>query len=66
MSLMLLFGVNTAGMLKVTQDYDSMSFNTAISQLMQFTNHLYTLDTVPKEALESLVTCIFTSSSFAH
>lgn len=40
---------------KVTQDYDSMSFNTAISQLMQFTNHLYTLDTVPKEALESLV-----------
>lgn len=46
-------------MKKVTADIESMSFNTAISALMVFTNHLQSLkDKVPLEACENLVTMI--------
>jgi leucyl-tRNA synthetase len=42
-------------MKKVTEDIESMSFNTAISTMMVFTNHLQTLkDDVPREAAEKL------------
>jgi leucyl-tRNA synthetase len=42
-------------MKKVTEDIDSMAFNTAISALMVFTNHLNTLQGgVPREAAEKL------------
>jgi len=39
---------------KVTQDMDRMAFNTAISALMQLTNHLMSLEAVPREAAEAL------------
>lgn len=42
----------------MTGDIESLSFNTAISTLMIFTNHLWTLPPtqgVPKQALEALV-----------
>ena len=43
-------------MKKVTEDIDSMSFNTAISALMVLTNHLQSLkENVPLEAVEKLV-----------
>jgi leucyl-tRNA synthetase len=42
-------------MKKVTEDIDSMAFNTAISALMVLTNHLNTLPgIVPREAAETL------------
>merc|ERR1711924_56569 len=42
-------------MKKVTEDIESMSFNTAISCLMVFTNHLVSLkESVPFEAAEKL------------
>lgn len=42
-------------MKKVTEDIESMSFNTAISAMMVLTNHLNTLkDKVPREAAEKL------------
>lgn len=41
-------------MKKVTEDIDSMAFNTAISALMVLTNHLNSLDQVPREAAEKL------------
>lgn len=41
-------------MKKVTEDVESMSFNTAISALMVFANHLQSLDTVPLEAAKNL------------
>merc|ERR1712176_1336349 len=42
-------------MKKVTEDIDSMSFNTAISTIMVFVNHLQSLkENVPVEALENL------------
>merc|ERR1711966_48199 len=41
-------------MKKVTEDVDAMAFNTAISALMVFANHLQSLDTVPLEAAENL------------
>jgi len=42
-------------MKKVTEDIDSMSFNTAISAMMVLTNHLQTLkENVPVEAAEKL------------
>jgi len=42
-------------MKKVTEDIESLSFNTAISTLMVLTNHLVSLgDTVPFEAAEKL------------
>ncbi len=40
---------------KVTRDLDNLSFNTAISQLMIFLNHLRTLESTPREAFEALV-----------
>lgn len=43
-------------MKKVTEDIESMSFNTAISAMMVLTNHLQSLkDRVPLEAAEKLV-----------
>lgn len=40
----------------MTGDIESMSFNTAISTLMIFANHLWTLPTpVPKPAAEALI-----------
>ena len=41
-------------MKKVTTDIDNMSFNTAISALMVFANHLQSLGQVPVEAAENL------------
>lgn len=46
-------------MKKVTEDIDSMSFNTAISAMMVLTNHLTSMkDQVPREAVEKLVLMI--------
>jgi leucyl-tRNA synthetase len=46
-------------MKKVTEDIESMSFNTAISAMMVLTNHLTSLkDQVPFEAAEKLVLMI--------
>ena len=39
---------------QVTSDVDSLSFNTAISAMMVFANHLQTLETVPREPLTKL------------
>ena len=39
---------------KVTEDTESLSFNTAISQMMVFVNELNKLDVVPKKAMENL------------
>lgn len=41
-------------MKKVSEDVENMAFNTAISALMVFSNHLQSLDTVPLEAAEKL------------
>ncbi|MCG5104085.1 leucine--tRNA ligase [Oceanobacillus alkalisoli] len=40
---------------KVTIDYDNLHFNTAISQLMVFTNEAYKVDQIPKEYAEGFV-----------
>ena len=40
---------------KVTQDIHNFRFNTAISQMMIFVNHLNKLETKPKKAIESFV-----------
>ena len=40
---------------KVGSDLDNLAFNTAISQLMVFLNHLRELKTVPREAFETFV-----------
>ncbi|MBC7545682.1 MAG: leucine--tRNA ligase [Candidatus Sericytochromatia bacterium] len=40
---------------KVTQDLDGMRFNTAISQLMIFTNDAYKQDILPKSAMETFI-----------
>src|SRR5262249_11939801 len=40
---------------KVTQDIESLSFNTAIAALMALVNHLTGLDEVPREAALALV-----------
>jgi leucyl-tRNA synthetase len=40
---------------KVGSDIETFGFNTAISQMMIFVNHLMKLDTVPKAAAEQLV-----------
>ena len=46
-------------MKKVTEDIESMSFNTAISAMMVLANHLQTLkDAVPLEAAEKLALMI--------
>lgn len=40
---------------KVTEDYEAMHFNTAISQLMVFVNNVYKADSLPLEYVEGLV-----------
>jgi len=40
---------------KVTKDIDALSFNTAIAQMMIFSNHLQALDRPPREAVRRLV-----------
>jgi leucyl-tRNA synthetase len=40
---------------KVTEDLDSMRFNTAIAAMMEFTNHLTRLDARPRRVLEPFV-----------
>jgi len=44
-----------ASIKKVQNDLDNLAFNTGISQLMVFSNHLRSLDEVPKAAFETLV-----------
>jgi len=44
-----------ASIKKVGHDLDNLAFNTGISQLMVFSNHLRSLDIVPRQALEMLV-----------
>jgi leucyl-tRNA synthetase len=39
---------------KVTEDIESMAFNTAISAMMELCNHLNALDAVPRAAAEAL------------
>lgn len=40
---------------KVTEDYEALRFNTAISQLMIFVNEAYKADSLPWEAMENFV-----------
>lgn len=40
---------------KVTEDFDALRFNTAISQLMIFVNEAYKTDIVPRQAAENFV-----------
>ncbi|HLJ94561.1 MAG TPA: leucine--tRNA ligase [Gemmataceae bacterium] len=40
---------------KVTEDLDAMRFNTAISAMMEFSNHVMKLERRPRSALETLV-----------
>lgn len=40
---------------KVTDDYENLRFNTAISQLMIFVNDAYKADSLPREAMEAFV-----------
>ncbi|MTD29523.1 leucine--tRNA ligase [Planomicrobium sp. YIM 101495] len=40
---------------KVSEDFEALRFNTAISQLMVFINEGYKADTIPKEYVESFV-----------
>jgi len=40
---------------KIGADVENLRFNTAISQMMIFTNHLITLETIPKSVLETFV-----------
>ena len=39
---------------KVTEDTETLAFNTAISQMMVFVNELNKLDVIPKKAMEDL------------
>ncbi|MBB4824312.1 leucyl-tRNA synthetase [Sporosarcina luteola] len=43
---------------KVTEDFEAMHNNTAISQMMVFINEAYKADTIPKEYVEGFVTMI--------
>jgi leucyl-tRNA synthetase len=43
---------------KVTEDIESFRYNTAVSTMMIFTNHLTSLAEVPREAVENLVLCL--------
>ncbi len=43
---------------KVGHDIEALHFNTAVSQMMIFTNHLATLANPPREAIEKLVLCL--------
>ena len=40
---------------KVTEDFDGLRFNTAISQMMVFINEAYKADNLPKEYIEGFV-----------
>ena len=40
---------------KVSEDINNLRFNTAVSQLMIFTNHLVTLDTLDREVLDTFL-----------
>jgi leucyl-tRNA synthetase len=40
---------------KVTEDIDAMAFNTALSAMMELTNHLMGHDEPPREAVQNLV-----------
>jgi len=40
---------------KVTEDFENLRFNTAISQLMIFTNDAYKQEVLPREAMENFV-----------
>ncbi len=40
---------------KVTEDTASLSFNTAIARMMEFTNHFTRCDVRPREAMEAIV-----------
>ncbi|MFQ6678704.1 MAG: leucine--tRNA ligase [Fidelibacterota bacterium] len=44
--------------MKIGKDVENLRFNTAISQMMIFTNHLMTLDKIPKTVLETFVKLI--------
>lgn len=44
---------------KVTEDIEEFKFNTAISQMMIFVNHLQKLEKLPKQALEMLLICLY-------
>jgi leucyl-tRNA synthetase len=43
---------------KVTEDYDQLRFNTAISQLMIFVNEAYKAEKLPRQAMEHFVQLI--------
>jgi leucyl-tRNA synthetase len=43
---------------KVTDDIETMHFNTAVSAMMILVNHLHGLDAPPREAMEKLVLCL--------
>ena len=43
---------------KVTSDYENLSFNTAISQMMIFTNEVYRINKLPREYAEGFVKMI--------
>jgi leucyl-tRNA synthetase len=43
---------------KVQSDIEGMRFNTVVSGLMIFTNHLFALTQPPREAFEKLVLCL--------
>ena len=43
---------------KVTEDIEALRYNTAVSTMMIFTNHLSQLTEVPREAVEKLVLCL--------
>jgi leucyl-tRNA synthetase len=43
---------------KVGGDFEALRFNTTVSALMIFTNHLATLETPPREAFEKLLLCL--------
>jgi leucyl-tRNA synthetase len=43
---------------KVTEDIESLHFNTAVSTMMILSNHLQGLEQVPKAALQALLLCL--------
>ena len=43
---------------KVTGDIEGLRFNTAVSQMMIYVNHLHSLDNPPKEAIKGLLLCL--------
>ena len=46
---------------KVTENYEELKFNTAISQLMVFINDCYKAEELPKEYIEGFVKLLVTS-----